>query len=157
VSRSWVVYVKASDNARSIRLQPNPVVISAEAPIREVFMTLTDMPLNEELFVRASTEDGSLRTAKKKLGIESHVRWLQVLMPSEVSVGASTKVKAQFVAKDQDQEAATEVQRKVSFSSDSGNFEPEEVLVDKGGTSASSMFIGNQPGQANLHISTPGV
>jgi hypothetical protein len=156
-SKSWVVFAKASNNADAIELKPERVVLSGQTPIGEVFMKVTGMPLNEELLVRASVEDGSLRTAEKKLNVDSHVARLNVLMPLEVNVGASTRVKAQFLLKGQDREAATEFQRKVNFSSDSGNFEPEEVLVGTGGTSASSMFVSHQPGQANLHISTPGV
>lgn len=156
-SGSWNVSFKPSGNAGTIQLEPDRVVLSGQTPMREVFIRATAIPLNEKLVVYASTEDGSLQTAEKELGFDTRIGQLNVIAPTEVNLGASTKVTVQFLLKDQPREAATEFQRQVEFDSDRGSFEPDKVIVNKGETSASSVFVGHQLGQANLHISTLGV
>jgi hypothetical protein len=157
LSGSWNVSLKLSGNAEAIQLEPDRVVLSWQTPMREVFLRMIGMPVNEELLVYARTEDGSLRTAEKNLGFESNVGQIKLIMPLLVIRGAPTDVKAQFLFKGQEHEAASEFQRKVSFFSDNGNFEPEEKRVEKGATYAASVFVAHQSGQANLRIATSGV
>jgi hypothetical protein len=157
LSGSWNVTAKPAGNADMIQLDPDQVVLSGAVPMREVTLKVTGMPLSEELLIYASTENGALRTAEKKLGFESHVGNLRVLVPREVNAGAPVDVKALFLLKGQEREAATEFPRRVRFFSDDGSFDPMELTVERGATYASSKFVGRKPGHAKLYISTFGV
>jgi hypothetical protein len=156
-SGSWNVNAKASNNADPIRFDPDQFTLSGQTPARDVFLHVTDMPRSEDLLVYATTSDGSLRAAEKKLGFESSLGRLKVIVPLTLNRGDPTTVKAQFLLKGQEREAHTEFPRKVQFFSNGGKFEQEEVMVEKDAAYASSVFVGHELGPAEIRVSTPGV
>jgi hypothetical protein len=158
LSGTWTVSVRPSDTTAGIRLDPDHLVLSPQAPWSFVLLSVSQQPSSEELQVLATAEGNPLRAAEKRVGFLSSVGRLNVIVPSEVNRNVRIPVTALFLKKDRDQEAATEFRRTVTFHSDEGRFDPESVVVESGGTEANTMFVGQKPGQRpKISVSTRGV
>jgi hypothetical protein len=155
---TWTVSVRASGNTEAIHLNPDHLVLSPQAPQSYVLLSVSEQLLSEELQLFATAERNPLRAAEKRLGFQSSVGRLNVIVPHEVNRNVRIPVTALFLKKDRDQEAATEFRRTVTFHADQGKFDPESVMVESGGTEANTMFVGQQPGQRpEIRVSTRGV
>ncbi len=155
---SWNVTVSPSGNAEAVHIQPGTFQLSPQSPARAVFLSVANLPYTEELQIYALTDNGSLRGAMKRLGFQSVVGGLKVILPPEINSNVPTEVKALFLNKDLKQEASADFQRRVTFLSDRGKFTPDSVLVENGENHATSMFVARETGQkAEIRISTRGV
>ncbi len=155
---AWTVSMRSSADAEAIHLTPNPLVLSSQVPQAYVLLSVSEQPSAGELDLFATVESEPLRAAEKRLGFQSSVARLNLIVPREVNRNVRTPVTALFLKKEIDQEAATEFRRTVTFHADSGKFDPESVVVESGATEANTVFVAQQSGvRPAIRVSTRGV